>query len=114
MANYLAARLDQIDPQACPCGHTRRAFTQDPERRASLHLLEVSEDARLHYHRTITEVYFFLAGEGYMELDGERLPVGPLSAVLIKPGCRHRAVGRFTVAITAIPAFDPADEWFDE
>lgn len=113
MASYLVAQLDELAPIACPCGLTRRAFTDDPEQRASLHLLSVQEDAQVHYHKKITELYLILEGEGYMELDGKRVPVRPFSAILIKPGCRHRAVGNMRVAITAIPAFDPADEWFD-
>jgi len=51
---------------------------------------------------------------GEMELDGLWVPVKPLTAVFIKPGCRHRAVGRMRVINVPIPAFDPADEWFDE
>jgi mannose-6-phosphate isomerase-like protein (cupin superfamily) len=81
---------------------------------ATLHLLDVHEDAEVHYHKKITEIYLILEGQGYMELDGELLPVKPMSAILIKPGCRHRAVGKLRVALTAIPAFDPEDEWFDE
>jgi hypothetical protein len=48
-----------------------------------------------------------------MELDGERHPVRPGDAILIKPFCRHRAVGRLRALIVPVPAFDPADEWFD-
>jgi hypothetical protein len=48
-----------------------------------------------------------------VELDGLRVPVRPLTAVLIRPGCRHRAVGRLRILNTVVPAFDPADEWFD-
>jgi mannose-6-phosphate isomerase-like protein (cupin superfamily) len=62
----------------------------------------------------MTEIYFILEGEGHMELDGDRVPVRPMSAVFIKPGCRHRAVGQIRAVIVPIPAFDPADEWFDE
>ena len=61
----------------------------------------------------ITEIYFILEGEGYLEMDGEQVPVKPMTSILIKPGCHHRAVGKLRVAITAIPAFDPEDEWFD-
>jgi mannose-6-phosphate isomerase-like protein (cupin superfamily) len=61
----------------------------------------------------MTEIYFVLEGEGYMELDGERVPLKPHTSVLIKPGCRHRAVGRLRIVNVPIPAFDPADEWFD-
>jgi mannose-6-phosphate isomerase-like protein (cupin superfamily) len=61
----------------------------------------------------MTEIYYILEGEGFMELDGERIAVRPMSSVLIKPGCRHRAVGRMKIINVPIPAFDPADEWFD-
>ena len=44
---------------------------------ASLHLLDVQADAQLHYHKKITEIYFILEGEGFMELDGQRVPVQP-------------------------------------
>lgn len=49
-----------------------------------------------------------------MELDGERHSVRPGDAILIKPGCRHRAIGRLKVINVAIPAFDPEDEFFDK
>lgn len=110
---YLVEQMESVAPVRCPCGSTRRAFTDDPDRLATFHLLDVEEDAQVHYHKRITEIYFILEGEGHMELDGEKVPVRPMSAVLIKPGCRHRAVGRLRVALTAIPAFDPSDEWFD-
>ena len=123
---YAVARLDEIDPQACPCGTTRRAFTQqegdgdgdgeggrDEAGTATLHLVEISADSRAHYHRKLTELYLVLEGEGHFELDGERVPVRPMTAALIRPGCRHRAVGELKLIVTAIPAFDPADEWFD-
>ena len=47
------------------------------------------------------------------KVDGERIPVKPMTAIFIKPGCRHRAVGRMHIINVPIPAFDPADEWFD-
>ncbi len=113
MTQYLIEQMDEMSPIRCPCGITRRAFTQDPAQTASLHLLDVQEDAQVHYHKMITEIYFILEGAGHMELDGELVPIQPLSAILIKPGCRQRAIGRLRVAITAIPVFDPEDEWFD-
>ena len=112
--NFLVAQLDEIPTISCPCGLTRRAFTEDVDQHASLHLLDVQKDARLHYHKKITEIYFILEGEGYLELDGEQVPVKPMTGILIKPGCRHRAVGNLRITIIAIPAFDSKDEWFDE
>jgi mannose-6-phosphate isomerase-like protein (cupin superfamily) len=81
----------------------------------SLHLTEISVDARVHFHKKITETYFVLecGPDAAIELDGERLPVKPRMAIMIPPGTRHRAVGEMKVVIVASPKFDPADEWFD-
>jgi mannose-6-phosphate isomerase-like protein (cupin superfamily) len=114
MSTYALAQLDSIDPIRCSCGYTRRAFTLDEDQRASMHLLDVQSDARTHYHKKITEIYLILEGEGQMELDGEVVAVKPMTSVMIKPGCRHRAIGQLKVIIVAMPAFDPQDEWFDE
>ncbi len=80
---------------------------------ATIHLVDISADARTHYHRRMTEIYRVLEGEGFIEVDGERVPARPMLSVMIQPGCRHRLVGRFRIVNVAIPAFDPADEWFD-
>ena len=113
MPNYVIAQLDAIQPQACPCGQSRRAFTDDPERIASIHMVDITVDAKTHYHKKLTEIYLILEGEGHMELDGQLIPVKPMTSILIKPGCRHRAVGKMRIVNIPIPAFDPSDEWFD-
>lgn len=113
MSNYLLAQMDEMDTLRCPCGITRRAFVAPDNPTATLHLLDVQSDARLHYHKGLTEIYLVLQGEGHMELDGDIVSVKPMTAILIKPGCRHRAVGKLRIAIIPIPAFDPRDEWFD-
>jgi mannose-6-phosphate isomerase-like protein (cupin superfamily) len=110
---YAIARLDELAGVACPCGEARRAFGDVPDAPASVHLTEIHADARSHYHRRMTEIYIVLDGEGCIELDGERFAVKPMTAVMIKPGCRHRAIGRLRILNIPIPAFDPADEWFD-
>lgn len=111
--NYRVVRMDEVDPVPCPCGLSRRAFADDPDRTASLHVVEIKEDAQVHHHKELTEIYYILEGEGYMELDGEKVPVRPGTSVLIKPGCRHRAVGSLKLLNVVVPAFDPADEWLD-
>lgn len=113
MKNYIVAQMDEMDTKACPCGVTRRAFMSDSSQVATMHLLDVKINAELHYHKKLTEIYLVLEGEGFLELDGERVPVKPLTAVMIKPGCRHRAVGNLWIIIVPVPAFDPEDEWFD-
>lgn len=110
---YHIARLAELPAIDCPCGTTRRAFAAESDGVASLHLVAISADARAHYHRRMTEMYYILEGTGEMELDGERHAVRPGDAILIKPGCRHRAIGRLRVLNVPVPAFDPSDEWFD-
>lgn len=107
-------QVDAMEPVDCPCGQTRRAFVDDPAQTASLHVVDIKADSQTHYHKRLTEIYYILEGEGRMELDGRTIDVRPGSAILIKPHCRHRAVGRMKVLNVPIPAFDPSDEWFDE
>lgn len=111
--NYAIADLESLDPTRCPCGWAKRAFTDEPERVASMHIVRIEEDARTHYHKKMTEIYYVLEGTGEIELDGQRHPLAPGTAVMIKPGCRHRAIGKLTILNVPVPAFDEADEWFD-
>ena len=113
MANYLISQLDELPAQRCPCGFTRRAFAGEPDNVASLHTVEIQEDARTHYHKRMTEIYLVLEGEGQMELDGQLVPVKPMTAIYIKPGCRHRAIGKLKIINIPVPSFDESDEWFD-
>jgi mannose-6-phosphate isomerase-like protein (cupin superfamily) len=113
MNRYSVAQLTELPGIPCPCGTARRAFADVPSTLLSVHLTEISEDARTHYHRRLTETYVVIEGEGWLELDGERVPLRPLTAVTIRPGCRHRAIGKLKLLNFVVPAFDPADEWFD-
>ena len=100
---------------ACPCGTARRAFTDVADYPATIHVTEISETARLHYHRRLTETYYILECEpdAQMQLNDEQLNLRPGMCILIRPGTRHRAIGKMKVLIVALPKFDPTDEWFD-
>jgi mannose-6-phosphate isomerase-like protein (cupin superfamily) len=113
--NYQIAQLDEIPAVPCPCGQSRRAFVGPDNPVATIHMVDIDVDARTHYHKKLTEIYLILdvEGDAFMELDGERIPVKPMTSVLIKPGCRHRAVGKMRIVNIPVPAFDPSDEWFD-
>lgn len=113
--NYKIAQLDELPKNQCPCGESQRAFVEPDNPVASIHLVDISIDAKTHYHKKLTEIYLILETEGdcFMELDGERIPVKPLTSVLIKPGCRHRAIGKMKIVNMPVPTFDPEDEWFD-
>ena len=113
MENYSIAQLDEIPATRCPCGFARRAFAESSENAASMHVVDIEQDSRTHYHKQMTEIYLVLEGEGQMELDGKLFPLRPMTAVYIRPGCRHRAIGKLRIINIPIPAFDEADEWFD-
>ena len=95
--------------------HLKRAFATPDNPTATVHRVDISVDAKTHYHKKLTEFYVILETEdgAYMELDGEKYPVSPMSTIMIKPGCRHRAVGQMKILNVAVPAFAPEDEWFD-
>ena len=75
--------------------------------------LEPGQGQRVHAHQDADKIYVVLEGTGQIELDGQTTPLKPFTAVMIRPGCRHRAIGKFKILNIAIPKFDPADEWFD-
>ena len=111
--NFAVAQLDEIEPVACPCGRSRRALAGVAGAPASVHLVDIAEQTAPHYHRRTTEIYVVLEGEGEVELDGRRVPVRPMSVVMIRPGCRHRAIGRLRILNCVVPPFDPEDEFTD-
>src|SRR5262245_45930380 len=113
MSNYLIEQLDEIKAVPCPCGFSQRAFADPTRNVASIHWVDIREDAVAHYHKTMTEIYVVLEGHGHIELDGRRFPVRPMTTIYIKPGCRHRAIGKMKILNLAVPAFDETDEWFD-
>ncbi len=111
-ARYRIVDFDEIDGVACPCGTARRAFADVEESPGTVHRTEITTDAKLHFHRRLTETYYILECEdgAMMELDSERIPIRQGACILIPPGVAHRAVGRMTVLIMVVPKFDPEDE----
>ncbi len=114
MKRYHHVELGDLPPIDCSCGTTRRAFVDQADAPASAHYLEVSDEPLNHYHLKTTEIYIVLEGEGFIELDGEMVPVKPLSAIMIRPGCRHRAVGKLKILNIPVPKHDDADFHYDE
>jgi len=114
-SGYEIADFAEIPDTPCPCGTARRAFSNVEDFPATVHVTEISVDAQKHYHKTLTETYFFLecGDDAKMELDDEIIPVHPGMSIMIRPGTRHRALGEMKVLIIVLPKFDPADEWFD-
>jgi quercetin dioxygenase-like cupin family protein len=112
---YELADFSQMVGVPCPCGTARRAFADVADFPGTVHVTEISADAKLHYHKSLTETYFFLEcdPDAKMQLDDELVAIRPGTCIMIRPGTRHRAVGKMRVLIMVLPKFDPADEWFD-
>jgi len=112
---YEMVDFAQLVGVPCPCGTARRAFADALDFPATIHQTEIALDARVHYHKKLTEVYYILeCAEGaQMQLDDERVALVPGRCIMIRPGVRHRAIGRMKVLVIVSPKFDPTDEWFD-
>jgi mannose-6-phosphate isomerase-like protein (cupin superfamily) len=108
---FAVAQLDEIPPTPCPCGQARRAFKEDWNTLATVHLTDIHADSKAHYHKKMTEIYIVLEGEGHLEVDGQIIPLKPMTTVMIRPGCVHRAVGKLKIINVPMPPFDPADEF---
>lgn len=113
---YEILDFEKLDGISCPCGLAKRALLDDATVPYSLHLTDISVEAKRHYHKRITETYFVVeCGEdAKMELDDQIIDLRPQMSVVVRPGTRHRALGNMKVVIIATPKFDPDDEWFDE
>ncbi|MEL0117855.1 MAG: cupin [Opitutae bacterium] len=61
--NFLVAQLDEVEPVPCPCGQARRAFDVPENTTATIHLVDIAEDSRTHYHKNMTEIYLVLEGK---------------------------------------------------
>ena len=114
-AGYELADFSHIQGVPCPCGTARRAFADVEDFPGTVHVTEICMSAKLHYHKQLTETYYFLEcdADAQMQLDDEIIDVKPGMSIMIRPGTRHRALGQMKVLILVLPKFDPADEWFD-
>src|SRR5580692_3591045 len=111
---YLIKKQAEAPSVPCPCGSSTRILTAADGAPSSLHVTSIRDSAR-HYHRETTEVYYILEGTGKIELNDEWHAVEPGTVIWIEPGTRHRVVSEagITTIVFGLPAFNPADEWFD-
>jgi len=113
---YRMVRFAEVPGTPCPCGVARRAFHDFPGLPATVHVTEIAHEAKLHFHRLLTETYYFLECDpgSRMQLDDDVVDVAAGTCIVIPPGVRHRAIGRMKVLLFVTPKFDPADEWIVE
>ena len=110
---YEIADFSEIEGVPCPCGTARRAFAEIEDFPGTVHVTEISTDAQTHYHKTLTDTYYFLEcdEDAKMQLNDESISVRPGMSIMIRPGTHHRAIGKMKVLIIVLPKFDPADEF---
>ena len=70
------------------------------------------ENAKLHYHKRATELYYVLEGGGEIILDGRSQKIQKGSLVHIPPGVVHGARGRMRVLVIGIPDI-AEDDYFE-
>jgi len=81
---YIVRRLQDVLSVLCPCGQSIRAITGNDNNLASIHVVTISKDSKIHYHKKLTEFYYVLEGEGELE-----------RILLLKGGELSRGDGRF-------------------
>ena len=78
---------------------------------AWVHAVDI-ENAKMHYHKRSTELYYVLEGEGELLLDGVTHEVKRGSLAHIPPGVVHGARGRMRVLVVGIPDI-ASDDYFE-
>lgn len=110
---YIARHRDEVEATPCPCGSATRIITSKDFEPVGFHVTHIM-DSRKHYHKKMTEIYYILEGEGFLEVADDTIPVKPGLTVLIEKGTPHRGYGDFKTIIVTNPAFDPTDEYFPD
>lgn len=78
---------------------------------AWVHAVDI-QDAKLHYHKRSTELYYVLEGSGQLWLDGVAHEVKKGSLAHIPPGVLHGARGQMRVLVVGIPDI-ASDDYFE-
>lgn len=108
---YIVRYMSDVLPVPCPCGQSIRAITGKDNAPASIHIVTISKDSKVHYHKKLTEFYYVLEGDGELQLNDDIIELKPNTLVMIKPLTRHRARGNLRILNIVVPPFDESDEF---
>ena len=108
---------DRAEPFRTKDGSTIRELMRATNQSLAEATLAPGQQTQPHYHADSEELYYVLAGEGEMEIDGERSTVGPGDAILIPPGAWHQitATGNSELRFLCCcaPGYSHADTFFE-
>lgn len=104
VTEILIRHEDSAPRERSTCGWRNRLISREDEAEAAAwaHAVDI-DGARPHYHKVSTELYYVLAGEGSVILDGKEEPLRKGSLVQIPPGVVHSARGKMRVLVVGIP-----------
>jgi mannose-6-phosphate isomerase-like protein (cupin superfamily) len=107
----------RAEPFTTKDGSTIRELMRADHQTLAEATLAPGQQTQRHYHAVSEELYYVVAGEGEMEVDGERSAVAPGDAVLIPPGAWHQIVARGNSELRFLcccaPGYQHADTFFE-
>ncbi len=112
MNGVIVRHVEQVPAVPCPCGMSTRMITRNDTPLVNFHRT-IIEHSESHYHKTTTEIYYILSGQGQMFCDDQRIDLKPGVCIYLPPGVRHQVKGHIETIIVGVPALDPDDEYFD-
>jgi mannose-6-phosphate isomerase-like protein (cupin superfamily) len=81
---------DRVEAFTTKDGSTIRELMHTAAQSLAEASLSPGQQTQRHYHAASEELYYLVAGEGEMEIDGETTPVTVGDAILIPPGAWHQ------------------------
>jgi mannose-6-phosphate isomerase-like protein (cupin superfamily) len=107
---------DRVEPFTTKDGSTIRELMHTAAQSLAEASLLPGQQTQRHYHAASEELYYLVAGEGEMEIDGERAAVTVGDAILIPPGAWHQvtATGESELRFLCCcaPPYTHADTFF--
>ena len=114
MDRVLVRREGQTPREKSGCGWRDRLISREDvglSPAAWAHAVDIA-DARPHYHKRSTELYYVLDGAGTVTVGGVEHPVSRGTLVHIPPEVVHAARGRMRVLVVGIPDI-AEDDYFE-
>lgn len=109
----LVRHTNQMPAEPGNCGTRQRLISHEDDGRVAAwaHAVDM-HGSREHYHRRSAELYYVLAGQGQISLDGQWHDVASGSIVHIPPGVIHGARGEMRVLVIGIPDIAADDIYY--